>query len=235
MTFMPAPGDIAWTRSGIDIDGERNGLNPNEAWKRARFKDKWYTGDTVSAGIGQGYVLATPMQLAYAAAVMANRGVAWKPHLGKEVVDSQTGKVRRIELQPAYKTQFNDENLERVRAAMVGVTQPGGTAAQAGAGAPYTIAGKTGTAQVIGMKQGQKYRESEVDERHRDHAWFIAFAPADDPKIALAVLVENGGHGGSAAAPIARKLMDYWILGKTPDAANAPAAPPTNDAAAPHD
>ncbi|NBT06849.1 MAG: hypothetical protein EBS54_09135 [Betaproteobacteria bacterium] len=142
--------------SGIDIDGERNGLNPNEAWKRARFKDKWYTGDTVSAGIGQGYVLATPMQLAYAAAVMANRGVAWKPHLGKEVVDSQTGKVRRIELQPAYKTQFNDENLERVRAAMVGVTQPGGTAAQAGAGAPYTIAGKTGTAQVIGMKQGQK-------------------------------------------------------------------------------
>jgi len=221
--------------SGIDIDGERNGLNPNEAWKRARFKDKWYTGDTVSAGIGQGYVLATPMQLAYAAAVMANRGVAWKPHLGKEVVDSQTGKVRRIELQPAYKTQFNDENLERVRAAMVGVTQPGGTAAQAGAGAPYTIAGKTGTAQVIGMKQGQKYRESEVDERHRDHAWFIAFAPADDPKIALAVLVENGGHGGSAAAPIARKLMDYWILGKTPDAANAPAASPTNDAAAPHD
>ena len=204
--------------SGIDIEGERSGLNPNEAWKRARFKDKWYTGDTVSAGIGQGYVLATPMQLAYAVSVMANRGVAYRPHLAKEIVDEQTGKTRRIEPKPAYQTRFGDANLDRVREAMVGVTQPGGTAAQAALGAPYRIAGKTGTAQVIGIKQGQKYRESEVDERLRDHAWFIAFAPAEDPKIAIAVLVENGGHGGSAAAPIARRMMDYWILGKTPDA-----------------
>ena len=207
--------------SGIDIEGERSGLNPNEAWKRARFKDKWYAGDTVSAGIGQGYVLATPMQLAYATAVMANRGTAFRPHLAKEIADVQTGRLRRVQPKPVYVTQFGDANLERVRAAMVGVTQPGGTASQAAAGAPYAIAGKTGTAQVIGMKQGQKYRESEVDERHRDHAWFIAFAPADDPKIALAILVENGGHGGSAAAPIARKLMDYWILGKEPEAAPA--------------
>lgn len=203
--------------SGIDIDGERSGLNPNEAWKRKRFKDKWYTGDTVSAGIGQGYVIATPMQLAFAASVMANRGVAYKPHLAKEVVDIQTGKVRQIQPEPAYTAEFDPGNLDRVREAMVGVTQPGGTAALAGAGAPYRIAGKTGTAQVLGIRQGEKYRESAVDERHRDHAWFIAFAPAEDPKIALAVLVENGGHGGSAAAPIARKMMDWWILGKKPE------------------
>lgn len=212
--------------SGIDIEGERSGLNPNEAWKRKRFKDKWYTGDTVSAGIGQGYVLATPMQLAYAAAVMANRGVAFRPHLAKEIVEVQTGKVRRIEPKPAYTTQFADANLDRVREAMVAVTQPGGTASQAAAGAPYHIAGKTGTAQVVGIKQGQKYKESEVDERHRDHAWFIAFAPAEDPKIAVAILVENGGHGGSAAAPIARKMMDYWILGKEPEAAPPAGAVP---------
>lgn len=211
--------------SGIDIEGERSGLNPNEAWKRKRFKDKWYAGDTVSAGIGQGYVLTTPMQLAFAAAVMANRGVAFRPHLAKEIVDVRSGRVRAVAPKPAYVTQFDAGNLDRVREAMVAVTQPGGTAAQAAAGAPYRIAGKTGTAQVVGIKQGQKYRESEVDERHRDHAWFIAFAPADDPKIALAILVENGGHGGSAAAPIARKMMDYWILGKEP-AADQPALEP---------
>jgi len=99
---------------------------------------------------------------------------------------------------------------------MVAVNQPGGTAAQAGAGAPYRIAGKTGTAQVIGMKQGEKYIESQVHEYHRDHAWFIAFAPAEQPRIALVVLVENGGHGGSTAAPIARKVLDYYLLGKVP-------------------
>jgi len=204
--------------SGIDIEGERSGLNPEPAWKRARFKDKWYAGDTVSAGIGQGYVLATPMQLAYATAVMANRGTAFRPHLAKDIVDVQTGRLRQVQPKPEYVTHFSDSNLDRVLAAMVAVTQPGGTAAQAAAGAPYRIAGKTGTAQVIGIKQGQKYRESEVDERLRDHAWFIAFAPAEAPRIALAVLVENGGHGGSAAAPVARQMMDYWLLGKTPDA-----------------
>jgi penicillin-binding protein 2 len=172
----------------------------------------------VSAGIGQGYVLATPMQLAYATAVMANRGTAFRPHLAKEVVDIQSGKLRRVQPKPEYTTHFDEGNLERVLDAMVGVTQPGGTASQAAAGAPYRIAGKTGTAQVIGIKQGQKYRESEIDERYRDHAWFIAFAPAEAPRIALAILVENGGHGGSAAAPVARKMMDYWLLGKMPDA-----------------
>jgi penicillin-binding protein 2 len=158
------------------------------------------------------------MQLAYATAVLANRGTAFRPHLAKEIVDVQTGRLRRVQPKPVYVTHFDDANLDRVLEAMVGVTQPGGTAAQAAAGAPYRIAGKTGTAQVIGIKQGQKYRESEVDERHRDHALFIAFAPAEAPRIAVAVLVENGGHGGSAAAPVARRMMDYWILGKEPDA-----------------
>jgi penicillin-binding protein 2 len=128
--------------SGIDIEGERSGLNPNEAWKRARFKDKWYTGDTVSAGIGQGYMLATPMQLAYAVSVMANRVVAYRPHLAKEIFDEQTGKTRRIEPKPAYQTRFGDANLDRVREAMVGVTQPGGTAAQAALGLEGDLLGQ---------------------------------------------------------------------------------------------
>jgi penicillin-binding protein 2 len=117
--------------------------------------------------------------------------------------------VRSIPIEP--------EHLQRVRAALVDVTRPGGTAAQAGAGAPYSFAGKTGTAQVVAIKQGESYNESRVQERHRDHAWFIAYAPAENPTIALVVLVENGGHGSSAAAPIARTVLDYWLLGKVPD------------------
>jgi penicillin-binding protein 2 len=117
--------------------------------------------------------------------------------------------VRSIAIQP--------EHLQRVRSALVDVTRTGGTAARAGAGAPYSFAGKTGTAQVVAIKQGESYNESRVAERHRDHAWFIAYAPAENPTIALAVLVENGGHGSSAAAPIARTVLDYWLLGKQPD------------------
>ena len=112
---------------------------------------------------------------------------------------------------------IDPDHLRRVRNALVDVTRPGGTAAQAGSGAAYSFAGKTGTAQVVGMKQGESYVESRVQERHRDHAWFIAYAPAENPTIALVVLVENGGHGSSAAAPIARMVFDYWLLGKQPD------------------
>lgn len=112
--------------------------------------------------------------------------------------------------------QIKPEHLALVKRAMSAVTLPGGTAAYAGSGAAYAFAGKTGTAQVIGIKQGEKYKEHEIDERHRDHAWFIAFAPADKPRIALAVLAENGGHGSSVAAPIARKVIDYYLLGKVP-------------------
>lgn len=181
-----------------------------------RYQQKWYAGDTISVGIGQGYNLVTPLQLAFATAILASKGAAFRPHLVKQIQDSKTGAVREIVTQPLYTLNLNPENMQRVRDALIDVTRPGGTAARAGAGAAYVFAGKTGTSQVIGMKQGEKYVESRVQERHRDHALFIAYAPADNPKIALAVLVENGGHGGSAAAPLARLVMDYYLLGKLP-------------------
>ncbi len=207
--------------SGIDIDGEKSGLLPSREWKRKRFKrpdeQKWYVGDSVSVGIGQGYFLATPLQLAYAAAILANNGVAYRPHVVSRVVDARTGAARQIEPQPARTVPLNPKWVNIVKAAMVDVTRPGGTAARAGAGALYTFAGKTGTAQVVAMKQGEKYDEKKVDERHRDHALFVAFAPAENPKIALGILVENGGHGSGTAAPIARTVLDYYLLGKVPE------------------
>jgi penicillin-binding protein 2 len=203
--------------TGIDINGELGGLLPSTDWKWKRFKQKWFAGDTISVGIGQGYNLATPMQLAYATAVLANDGTAFRPHLVKQITDSKTSVARLVEAQPLYQMQLDPDNLKLVKDAMVDVTGPGGTAARAGVGAPYKFAGKTGTAQVLAMKQGEKYDEKRVGERNRDHALFIAFAPADDPKIALAVLVENGGHGGATAAPIARQVIDYYLLGKLPE------------------
>lgn len=211
--------------TGIDIEGEVSGLLPSQEWKMRRHKQKWYAGDTISVGIGQGYNLTTPLQLAFATAILASNGTVFRPHLVKQVTNSKTGAVRDIVTQPLYTLDFNPDNLLRVHNALVDVTRPGGTAARAGAGAAYTFAGKTGTSQVIGMKQGEKYVESKINERHRDHALFIAYAPAEKPKIALAVLVENGGHGGSAAAPIARLVFDYFLLGKLP----AGAAPVTAD------
>lgn len=203
-------------KTGLDLEGETSGLLPSQEWKMKRYQQKWYAGDTVSVGIGQGYNLATPMQLAYATATLANNGVGYKPHLVREVRSSRSLENRLIEAKPAFDLQIPPAHLDLVKRAMAAVTQPGGTAAQAAAGAPYRMAGKTGTAQVIAIKQGEKYDASKINERHRDHAWFIAFAPAEQPKIALVVLVENGGHGGSTAAPIARKVMDYHLLGKVP-------------------
>lgn len=202
-------------KTGIDMEGEVSGLLPSQEWKQKRFQQKWYAGDTVSAGIGQGYNLVTPLQLAYATAVLANNGVTFRPHVVR-TLQSMDGKEVHLPETRYDALDINAEHLSFVKRSMEAVAQPGGTAAVAGAGAPYIIAGKTGTAQVIGMKQGEQYDESKVHERHRDHAWFIAFAPADNPKIALAVLAENGGHGGSTAAPIARKVLDYYLLGKKP-------------------
>ncbi|HSO06888.1 MAG TPA: penicillin-binding protein 2 [Pelomicrobium sp.] len=218
-------------RTGIDIDGEQGGLLPSQEWKQRRFKERWYVGDTVSVGIGQGYMLATPMQLAFATAVMANNGTAFRPHLVKEIENAASGEVRQIGIEPAYAAPFKRDNVRRVKDAMVDVTRPGGTAARAGANAGYEFAGKTGTAQVIGMKQDEKYDESKIREEHRDHALFVAYAPADQPTIALAILVENGGHGGATAAPIARTVFDYYLLGKLPQ----PGTKLTPDADAPRD
>lgn len=203
-------------KSGLDMQGESSGLLPSREWKQKRWNKPWYLGETVIAGIGQGYHLTTPMQLAAATATLANGGTFYRPHLVKSMKDGATRQETVISPEVAWKNDFHPEYLKRVRDAMVDVLKPGGTAVGAGAGAQYTIAGKTGTAQVVGIRQGQKYDERRVAERHRDHALFVAFAPAESPRIALAVLVENGGHGGSTAAPIARAVFDYYLLGKRP-------------------
>lgn len=203
-------------KTGIDLEGETSGLLPSQDWKMKRYQQIWYPGDTVSVGIGQGYSLVTPLQLAFATATLANNGVAYKPHLVREVRSLRSSENRFIAKDPIFDLNIDPAHLDLVKRAMVGVTQPGGTAVYASLGTPYRIAGKTGTAQVIAMKQNEKYDAEKVDERHRDHAWFIAFAPAEKPKIALVVLVENGGHGGGTAAPIARKVLDYYLLGKVP-------------------
>ncbi|MEQ1838140.1 MAG: penicillin-binding protein 2 [Candidatus Nitrotoga sp.] len=204
-------------QTGIDLEGEVSGLLPSEEWKQRRYKQIWYPGDTVAVGIGQGYSLVTPLQLAVATATLANDGVFHRPHLVKKIEhNSNNAVIATTEPQAVQQIQLAAEHLDLVKRAMVAVTKPGGTAAWAGNGIPYVMAGKTGTAQVINIKQGEKYDEQKIDERHRDHAWFIAFAPVEQPKIALVVLVENGGHGSSTAAPIARKVLDYFMLGKVP-------------------
>lgn len=202
-------------KTGVDMEGEVSGLLPSQEWKIKRHKQQWYAGDTVSVGIGQGYNLVTPLQLASATATLANDGIAYKPHFVKQVQRSENSKPDP-QPQPIFDLHISPEHIDLVKRAMEAVTQPGGTAAGASAGAPYRMAGKTGTAQVVGMKQGEKYDEKKISEYNRDHAWFIAFAPADKPRIAMAVLAENGGHGGSTAAPIARKVLDYYLLGKVP-------------------
>jgi len=211
-------------KTGIDLEGETSGLLPSQEWKMKRFKQKWFTGDTVSVGIGQGYSLVTPLQLAAATATLANDGVGYKPHLVRAVKNAATNKISKLANPPAFDLKLDPAHLDLVKRAMVAVTQPGGTAVAASAGASYAIAGKTGTAQVVGMKQGEKYDASKLDERHRDHAWFISFAPAEKPRIAVVVLAENGGHGGGVAAPIARKVLDYYLLGKVPKPVDAPQA-----------
>ncbi len=205
------------SKNGIDVEGEQTGLMPSQEWKQKRLKQKWYAGDTISVSIGQGYWLATPLQLATATAILANGGTQVTPHLLKEVINAKTGEKVGYKPPPHSHRNFKPENLQLVRQGMIDVMKPGGTAWRAAVGAGYQIAGKTGTAQVIGMKAGEKYNEKLVKERFRDHALFIAYAPADDPKIALALLVENGGHGGSIAAPIAREVFDFFLLGKKPD------------------
>jgi penicillin-binding protein 2 len=202
-------------KTGLDMEGETSGLLPSTEWKAKRYQQIWYPGDTVSAGIGQGYNLVTPLQLAYATAIVANDGVAYQPHLVKEMRGVNGGSLL-TEIKPLFDLKIDPEHLKLVKSAMEAVTKPGGTAVSASYGAPYRIAGKTGTAQVIAIKQGEKYDAKKVSEYNRDHAWFIAFAPAEKPRIAMAVLVENGGHGSTTAAPIARKVMDYYLLGKVP-------------------
>ena len=209
-------------RTGIDLgkDGasETKGVLPSQEWKKQRFKkpeqQKWYAGETISIGIGQGYNSYTPIQLAQATAVIANNGVMFRPHIVRHITDAKTGEKRIIEPQPIRDLKLKPQNIDIIRRAMVGVNKEG-TGARAFAGAPYESAGKTGTAQVYSLK-GADYKAHSIKQELRDHALFIAYAPADKPTIALAVLVENGGFGAQSAAPIARMVMDYYLLGKLP-------------------
>lgn len=204
-------------KTGIDLSGELAGVSPSRAWKARISRQPWFPGETVISGIGQGYNLATPLQLAVATAALANGGTVFKPQLVKSVIDSQTGLRKTIAPVVMRTINLPPEQRQVIVDAMIDVTRPGGTAAAANAGAPYLIAAKTGTAQVVGIKQNEKYNAAKLETGHRDHAVYITFAPADHPKIAIAILVENGGHGGTAAAPIARALMDYYLLGKLPN------------------
>lgn len=209
-------------RTGVDLgkddSGESKGVLPSQEWKKKRFKkpeqQKWYAGETISIGIGQGYNAYTPIQLAQATAVVANNGVMFRPHLVRNIVDARTGEKRLIEPEPFRDLHLKPENVDVIRRAMVGVNKEG-TGARAFAGAAYEAAGKTGTAQVYSLK-GSDYKAHAIKQELRDHALFIAYAPADKPKIALAVLVENGGFGAQSAAPIARMVLDYYLLGKLP-------------------
>ena len=217
------------SRAGIDITGESAGILPSQEWKMRRFKQKWYAGETISVGIGQGYNAYTPLQLAQAVATIANDGVVYRPHIVDYIENITTRNRTTVESQQLRALEIKPEHLQLVKQALIGVNQ-GGTGARAFAGAQYVSAGKTGTAQVIALKQGEKYVESRVAERYRDHALFVAYAPADDPKIALAVIVENAGFGARAAAPIARQVLDYYLLGKQP-AALKPGKDSGNDTA----
>jgi penicillin-binding protein 2 len=214
-------------KSGIDLEGEATGVLPSPEWKQKRFRrpeqQKWYAGETISIGIGQGYNAYTPIQLAVAMATLAANGEMYRPRLVSHVDNLRTGERRHIEPVLNQRLALKPENVEFVKRAMAGVNKEG-TGARAFSGAGYTSGGKTGTAQVIGMKQGEKYDEKKVAERHRDHSLFIVFAPVESPKIALMVIVENGGFGARAAAPIARAVLDYFLLGKLPEGMMAPGA-----------
>ena len=198
----------------IDIGGEAAGLVPSTRWKREALGQPWYPGETMSVGIGQGATQATPLQLAVATAVIANRGIQVRPYLLSEVRDSVTGQpvIRDPVRQGRQVVSAPEEYWDRIIHSMQEVVHgKRGTARGSGAGAEYRFAGKTGTAQVISIAQNEEYDESEIPEEFQDHALFIAFAPVDAPEIALAVIVENGGGGSSTAAPIARELLDHYF------------------------
>ena len=227
-------------KTGIDLEHERTGVLPSTEWKRKTYKtaaqQKWYAGETISLGIGQGYNAFTPLQLANATAILANNGVVMKPHLVKAVEDSVTRARTLTVPKESYRIKLQQENVDIIKQAMVGVTrEKGGTAVGVFARTEYESAGKTGTAQVVSIKQNEKYDAKRIGERKRDHALYIAFAPADKPKIALALIVENAGFGATAAAPIAKKALDYYLLGKRPDDKSKPesAKPATGDPAQP--
>ncbi|MCU6434945.1 penicillin-binding protein 2 [Undibacterium sp. Jales W-56] len=208
-------------KTGIDLEHEKQGVLPSTAWKRSVYKkpaqQKWYAGETISLGIGQGYNTFTPLQLAHAIATLANDGVVMKPHLVKMTEDPQSHARTLTVAKESARIPLKQENIDVIKKAMAGVMiDPSGTGYAVFHDAAYQAGGKTGTAQVVGLKKGEKYDAKRTSERQRDHSLFIAFAPLDKPRIAIAVIVENGGFGSAAAAPIVRKALDYYLLGKRP-------------------
>ena len=206
--------------TGIDILGEARGLLPSTDWKRRAYRkpeqQKWYAGETISLGIGQGYNAFTMLQLAQATATLANNGVRYPPRLVSATVDAVSGTKTASPVAAPVNLGFSQAHIGLIHEAMVGVTLAG-TSARAFAGAAYASAGKTGTAQAVGIGQNEKYDASKIAEHLRDHALYIAYAPADKPTIALAMVVENAGFGAEHAAPIARRVLDYWLSGKYPN------------------
>ncbi len=202
--------------TGIDLSHENDGILPSKEWKEKRFaKSKpavreWHPADMVAVSIGQGYNAYTPIQMAQATSILANNGIVFKPHLVQQIINHETQQVTLIEPTPARTLPFNPSNFDYIKNAMVNVLKSG-TGARVGYGLQYNMGGKTGTAQVVQIKQGSRYSASSLAEQHRDHAWFISFAPAENPQIAIAVLIENGGWGANAA-PLARQLSDYYLL-----------------------
>jgi penicillin-binding protein 2 len=227
-------------KTGIDLEHEKTGVLPSQQWKRERFKrnraaQKWVGGDTISISIGNGFNSYTPLQMAHAVATLANDGVVMKPHLVKMLEDPASHGRTLTVPKESGRIALKQQNIDVVKRAMVGVTSDqSGTAFMQFRGVQYVVAGKTGTAQVVGLK-GQKYNAAATPERLRDNALFIAFAPADHPRIALALVVENAGFGAAVAAPIARKALDYYLLGKRPGDADKPAPKPADPVPADED
>ena len=202
-------------KSGIDLVGEKSGLLPSRAWKRQKKNQPWYPGETVITGIGQGFTQVTALQLARATATLANQGEVVNPHLVDRIINVNAS---ISDPSPAKKIiPLKSENIRQITNAMINVVHgPRGTARKIGKDINFQIAGKTGTAQVFSIKQEEKYNEEEISFKLRDHALFIAFAPANAPELAVAVIVENGGHGGSVAAPIAGKIIEQYLADPTP-------------------
>jgi penicillin-binding protein 2 len=206
-------------KTGIDVEGEVTGVLPSIEWKRRYYKrpeqQKWYAGETISLGIGQGYNAFTPLQLASATATLVSGGQRFKPRLVREIEDVVTHDKRRVASDALEPLNYQPEHIELVVRAMYGVTQEG-TSTRVFMGAPYKSIGKTGTAQAVGIKANQKYDAAKMEEHKRDHSLYIAAAPLPNPTVALAVIVENAGFGAAAAAPIARRVFDYLLLGQYP-------------------
>ncbi len=206
-------------KTGIDLENEVTGVLPSTDWKRKAYKkpeqQKWYAGETISLGIGQGYNNFTALQMSSALATLVSGGQRFRPRLVREVEDVVTHQRRSLANDALSPVPIAPEHTELLKRALYGVTQEG-TSTRVFAGAPYQSGGKTGTAQAVGIGRNEKYNASKMEEHKRDHSWYIAMAPVDAPRVALAVIVENAGFGAEAAAPIARRVFDYLLLGQYP-------------------